>query len=189
MFSSLIRALLIATLLSRCCFAQSSRKPLFPLPTSLAEFTITKALSPELRAAIAPAIANSACKPNGSETYGTATVDLHETRVTLVRVDEPCLCGPSANCPIYAVEKNKLVLPDGEGFAYAISTNPKSSTPDLLIASHLSSKVTSLQRYRWKGSRFKLQDCEAAVPKDDAKSKTWSPEELEITTCDAIALK
>lgn len=184
-----MRRLFIALLLTSVCFAQSTRKPLFPLPTSLTEFTTSKAISTELRTAIAPAIARSACKPNGNESYGAATVDLHETGVTLIRVDEPCLCGPSANCPIYAVEKGKLVLPDGEGFAYALSQNPKSSTPDLLIASHLSSKVTSLQRYRWKGSHFKLQDCESAVPKDDAKSKSWNPEELEITSCDSIALK
>jgi hypothetical protein len=58
----------------------------------------------------------------------------------------------------------------------------------LLIASHTSANVTSLQRYRWKGGKFKLQDCEAAVRKDHAKA-AWNPEELEITTCDAIALK
>ena len=183
------RALLLSILISGFCFAQSSRKPLFPLPTSLSEFTKSKTISPELRSAIAPAIARSACKPNGDESYGTASVDLHEAHVTLVRVVEPCLCGPSANCPVYAVEKGKLVLPDGEGFAYAVSQNPKSSTPDLLIASHLSSKVTSLQRYRWKGGRLKLQDCESAVPKDGANGDRWDPEQLETTTCDAIAIK
>ena len=176
-------------LLTSTCFAQTSRKPLFPLPTTLSEFTESKTIAPELRPVIAPAIARTSCKPNGNESYGTAMVDLHETRVTLIRVDEPCLCGPSANCPIYAVENGKLVLPDGEGFAYALSPNPKSSTPDLLIASHLSSKVTSLQRYRWKGSHFKLQDCQSAVPKDDAKSERWDPEQLDITSCDAIAIK
>jgi hypothetical protein len=80
-------------------------------------------------------------------------------------------------------------LSDGQGFAYAVSPNPKGGTADLLIASHTSANVTSLQRYQWKGSRFKLRDCQAAVRKDDAKSTTWNPEELDTTSCDAIALK
>ena len=184
------RLLLAVLVLSSVCFAQSNRKKLFPLPSSLSELPAVATLAPELRAAIAPAIAASSCKLNGSEKYGVAEVDLqHGTRVTLVRVDETCFCGPSGNCPILAVEGNKLVLADSNGFAYAISSNPKGGTADLLIASHTSANVTSLQRFRWKGSHFKLQDCEAAVRKDLAMGTKWDPEELDISTCDAIALK
>jgi len=184
-----MRKLLFVLLLSTVCLAQSDRKKFFPLPAALAELP-EASLAPELRAAIAPSIAASSCKPNGSEKYGIAQVDLQNgTRVTLVRIDEPCLCGPSGNCPIYAVEGNRLALLDANGFAYAVSPNPKGGTQDLLIASHTSANVTSLQRFRWKGSRFKLQDCEAAVRKDLATGTKWDPEELDTTTCDAIALK
>ena len=184
-----MRPLLAVLLLSSMCLAQTSRKPLFPMPVTLGDFQAASALAPELRAAIAPAIAASSCKPNGSEKYGVAQVDLHGAQVSLVRIDEPCLCGLSGNCPIFAIQKTKLVLPDGQGFAYAVSPNPKGGTADLLIASHTSANVTSLQRYQWKGSRFKLHDCQAAVRKDDAKSAAWNAEELDTTSCDAIALK
>jgi hypothetical protein len=184
-----MRLLLAVLVLSSICIAQTSRKPFFPVPKSLSEFQAASSLAPELRAAISPALAASSCKPDGSEKYAIAQVDLQGAQITVVRVDEPCLCGPSGNCPIFAVQKNKLVMSDGQGFAYAVSASPKGGTPDLLIASHTSANVTSLQRYRWKGSRFKLQDCQAAVRKDDAKSSGWNPEELDTTSCDAIALK
>jgi hypothetical protein len=185
-----MRLLLAVLMLSSMCIAQTSRKPFFPLPKSLSEFQAASSLAPEVRAAIAPALAAASCKPDGSEKYASAQADLqNEGPITLIRVDDTCLCGPSGNCPIFVVQKNKLVLSDGQGFAYAVSANPKGGTSDLLIASHTSANVTSLQRYRWKGSRFKLQDCQAAVRKDDAKSAAWNPEELDTTSCDAIALK
>ena len=185
-----MRKFLLLLLLSSTCMAQTSRKPFFPLPKSLSDFQSASSLAPELRAVIAPAIAISSCKLDGSEKYATAQADLqHEGAITLIRIDDPCLCGPSGNCPIFSVQKSKLVLADGQGFAFAMSANPKGGAPDLLIASHTSANVTSLQRYQWKGSRFKLHDCEAAVRKDDARSATWNPEELDTTSCDAIALK
>jgi hypothetical protein len=185
-----MRMLFALLLFSSISVAQTTRKPFFPLPKSLDEFQAASSLAPELRAAIAPALASSSCKLDGSEKYATAQADLQrDTKITLVRIDQPCLCGPSGNCPIIAVQNAKLVLPDGEGFAFALSANPKGGASDLLIASHTSAKVTSLQRYRWKGSRFKLQDCQATVPKDDARSPSWNPEELDTTSCDAIALK
>src|SRR5512140_2125916 len=174
----LMRQLFFLFLLSSLCLAQSNRKQLFPLPTSLNELPTVATLSPELRTAIAPMIAASSCKPNGSEKYGVAEVDLQHEKITLVRIDEPCLCGPSGNCPIYAIQNGKVVLRDAEGFAYALSTNPKGGSLDLIIASHTSANVTSLQRYRWKGSRFKLEDCEAAVRKDLARDTRWNPEDL-----------
>jgi hypothetical protein len=185
-----MRLLAAVLLFSSLCTAQTSRKPFFPLPARLGDFQSIATLAPELRAAITPALATAPCKLDGSEKYSTAQADLqHEGVVTLIRIDESCLCGPSGNCPIFVIQKNKLVLPDGQGFAFAVSANPKGGTPDLLIASHTSANVTSLQRYQWKGSRFKLHDCQAAIRKDDAKSSTWNPEELDINSCDAIALK
>jgi hypothetical protein len=185
-----MRSFLALLLLSSLCVAQTARKPFFPMPKSLSDFQTASSLAPEFRTAIAPALAAASCKLDGSEKYASAQADLqHEGAITLIRIDAPCLCGPSGNCPIFAVQKSKLVLSDGQGFAFAVSANPKGGTPDLLIASHTSANVTSLQRYQWKGSRFKLHDCQAAVRKDDAKSATWNPEELDTTSCDAIALK
>ena len=177
-------------LLALNAVAQSSRKPLFPLPKSLNEIPASSVASTELRAVIAPEFANNSCKTSGSEKYSAVEIDLqHEGKASLVRVESDCLCGASGNCPMFVVQKSKVVLRDADGFAFAQMPDPKGgSTPDLLIASHTSANVTSLQRYRWKGGKYKLQDCEAAVRKDDAKSK-WNPEELDVATCDAIALK
>lgn len=177
-------------LLAVNCMAQSSRKPLFPLPKSLNEIPASSSASPELRASIAAELSRNSCRTSGSEKYSAVELDLqHEGKASLVRVESECLCDASGNCPVFVVQKSKVVLRDADGFAYAQMPDPKGgNTPDLLIASHTSANVTSLQRYRWKGGKYKLQDCEAAVRKDDAKSK-WNPEELDTTTCDAIALK
>jgi hypothetical protein len=185
-----MRLLLALLLLSSICIAQTSRKPFFPMPASLEEFKATSSLAPELRATIASSTPASSCKPDGSEKYAVAQVDLqHGTQVTLVRIEQSCLCPPGGNCPIFAIQNGKVVLSDVQGFGYAISPNPKGGPSDLLIAFHTSANVTSLQRFRWKGSRFKLQDCQAAVRKDDARSAAWNPEELDTTSCDSIALK
>jgi hypothetical protein len=186
-----MRKFLLLFLLTTSCLAQTNRKPLFALPKALTEVPAASSVTPELRAALATELAARSCKLNGSEKYGLAEIDLqHEGKATLVRVEDDCLCGASGNCPIFVLQKSKLLLRDGEGFAFAQIPDAKGgSTPDLLLASHTSANVTSLQRFRWRGGKFKLQDCEAAVRKDDAKDTKWNTEELDITSCDAIAVK
>ena len=185
MFRRLFLVLVIATTAS----AQTTHKPLFPLPTAIEELKASSAVAADVRSAIEAELAKSSCKPSGAEKYEVAEIDLrHEGQATVVRVEEPCLCGASDNCPIFVVERSKVVLPDGSGFGFAMNLPAKGDSAELVIASHTSPNVTALQRYRWKGGRFKLRDCEAAVRKDDAKAK-WNPEEMEIAGCDAIALK
>ena len=191
----LFAILTVVILISVTLTAQTTRKPFFPVPPKLETLSTTASLDPSMKAAIAEQLQTGSCKLRGAEKYSAAEVDLkHEGPAIVVRVQDACLCDAGGNCPMYVFRQehkgeSKLVLHDAQGFAFALIPNPKGGdTPELLIASHTSANVTSLQRYRWKGGRFKLQDCEAAVRKEDAQS-SWNPEELEVAGCDAIALR
>lgn len=191
-----MRKLLAFALLTGALLAQTGRKPFFPVPKDIHDLSAATGrvtLPAEAQSALAaefPALqkASSCSAPPTQQEAAALPVDLKSHPGFVVRIDDRCICGDSGNCPILVLLKDgnnyKVVLADGSGWGFALEEHG-ADMPSLIIASHASPKVSDLQRYLWKGGRYKLKDCQAWTPRKKDPS-VWSEDIEDIAPCDQI---
>ena len=117
------------------------------------------------------------------EDVDASAIDFGKVGKGLVaRVNHPCLC-KNGNCPVVVALKDstqyKIVLRGVQAWGYALFREHTDS-PDVVLASHVSSSETALLRYHLADGVLRQQTCDISDQRD---VDHWNPKAMALKPC------
>lgn len=117
------------------------------------------------------------------EDVDASAIDFGKSGKGLVaRVNHPCLC-KNGNCPVVVALKDStqytIVLRGVNAWGYALFKE-RTDSPDVVLASHLSSSETALLHYRLADGVLRQETCEISDQRD---ADHWNPKAMALKPC------
>jgi hypothetical protein len=117
------------------------------------------------------------------EDVDASAIDFGKAGKGLVaRINHPCLC-KNGNCPVIVALKDstqyKIVLRGVQAWGYALFKD-RADSPDVVLASHVSSSETALLHYQLADGMLRQQTCAIS---DQNDADRWNPKAMALKPC------